>query len=1125
MRSPSAFAAIESYPVNRQLESRIRAIFPKSVRFAAALGALFCAGRLVAGDADNLQAPPGFVVTQYADDRLAHDIFSMTIDAFGRVVVSGPGYVRILVDSNGDGVADSYKQFADGPATGAQGMFFLGRDLFCTGDAGLLRFRDQDGDDRADGPPDVFLRLKTGGEHFTHSVQKGPDGLWYLVVGNEGRISRSYATLLTSPVKDPRAGTMIRLKPDLSGGEVVADGMRNAYDFAFNEAGDLFTFDSDNEREVTLPFYRPTRVLQLLPGSDAGWVSQSYIRPSSYPDAPPVVASFGRGSPTGMVCYRHTQFPADYRDTLFVLDWTFGRVMAVRTTKAGAGWRAESAPFLMPKGEFGFAPTDIEVGPDGCLYVSVGGRGTRGAVYRVEYKGPGASPAVKPIDSLTTCLTAPQPQSSWSRASWIPEAKRLGREPFLTAAFDSLRATAERLRAIEILTELFDGIDAASLARFATDASPGVRARAVWSAGRSPRTAYPQEALKPFLDDAEPWVARAALEAVWSVRLNGPSDSLMTSIVHKLGDADPAVRFAAARLIGRLDEKQAAAIRLTLDDTNLTAKLWFTFGRCERTKHLDLGALQTAIDVFERAETPKLKLEAVRVMEIALGDCGPGHTIAPMFEGYTSRLDLAAHERELDPTRIRIAKSFPTGDANVDFEFARLIAMLAPANVQLLDHVLAKITADSDPVEDIHYLVVAGRIGVDRSGPESQKIAEALVNLQPKIAARKLNQDLNWDNRVGEMYKRLVALDEDLPATVVAQKEFGRPEHVLFLSEINPEVVKPAIEAFLKRSHEDPQFKWSNNLVFLLGESPAAEHRELVRQKYADFALRSAAVITLAQKPEEIDRPKFDAGLESQQLEVVAASLAALDKLPVAESPAERFALVAALRRLGHEKPEFVIRERVAKLVARSAKRDFGFVSGVAGYRQQPEVLARAESWLQETYPAEFAKAKVESADDSRQVAKLLSGVNWSEGDIHRGRALFESRTCTQCHGGSSGLGPDLAGVARRFSREDLFTAIAQPSRDVSPRYQATMIQTTGGQVYTGMIVYEAVDGLLLRTAANQTFRIKPSEIEERRALKTSLMPAGLLKDLKSTDLADLYAYLRSLSGDHLATGLSGPIR
>ena len=991
-------------------------------------------------------------------------------------------------------------------------MYFLGRDLFCTGDAGLLRFRDANNDDRADGPPDVFLRLKTGGEHLTHSVQKGPDGWWYLVVGNEGRITHSYANLLTSPVKEPRAGTIIRLKPDLSGGEVVADGMRNAYDFAFNESGDLFTFDSDNEREVSLPCYRPTRVLHILPGSDAGWVSQSYIRPSSYPDAPPLVASFGRGSPTGVACYRHTQFPPYYRDTLFVLDWTFGRVMAVRLTRDGAGWRAQSAPFLTPKGEFGFAPTDIEVGPDGCLYICVGGRGTRGAVYRVAYKGSSDREPASPPKStfpLAMCLTAPQPLSSWSRALWVPEAKKLGRDAFLMAALDSLRSTSERVRAIEIVTELFDGIDPASLARFASDESPSVRARAVWSAGRSPRMAYAQEALKPYLDDAEPWVARAALEALWSVRLNGPSDSLMTSIVHKLGDSDGAVRFAAARLIGRLDAKQADAIRLTLEDTNQTAKLWFTFGRCERTKELDLASLQTAIEVFEKADSSRLKLEAVRVMEIALGDCGQGHAIFPMFDGYTSRLDLAAHERQLDPTRIGIAKLFPAGDPEVDFEFARVIAMLAPANIGLLDQVLAKITAESDPVQDIHYLTVAGRIGVDRSAPESQKIAQALVNLQPKITAWKLNQDLNWDNRVSEMYKRLVALDEDLPATVIAQKGFGRAEHVLFISEISPELVKPAIDAFLKRSHEDPQFKWSNSLVFLLGESPAAEHRELVRQKYADFALRSAAVMTLAQKPEEIDRPKFDAGLQSPQLEVVVASVAALDKLPLTESPTERFALVAALRRLSHEKHEFIVRERVARLLARNAKQDFGFVYGAAGYRQQPQVLERADRWLQETYPVEFAKAKADSTDDPQQVAKLLARVNWSDGDAERGHKLFEARTCTQCHGGSSGLGPDLSGAARRFSREDLFYG----DRAAQPRCFAPLSghDDSNGE-RTGLHGIDRLRGRGRRLVANGSqsdHSHQTVQIEERRTLTTSLMPVGLLKDLNSTELADLYAYLR----------------
>ena len=45
----------------------------------------------------------------------------MTFDSLGRCVVSGPGYVRILHDDDGDGRADRTTDFANGPRTGAAG--------------------------------------------------------------------------------------------------------------------------------------------------------------------------------------------------------------------------------------------------------------------------------------------------------------------------------------------------------------------------------------------------------------------------------------------------------------------------------------------------------------------------------------------------------------------------------------------------------------------------------------------------------------------------------------------------------------------------------------------------------------------------------------------------------------------------------------------------------------------------------------------------------------------------------------------------------------------------------------------------------------------------------------------
>src|SRR5579872_4888967 len=288
------------------------------------------------GEDLGLTVPEGFTITRYADDTLAHDIFAMTIDTQGRVVVSGPGYVKILVDSDHDGVADRTIHFADGPKTGAQGLYFYGRNLLCTGDAGLIHYTDENADDRADGPPDVLLKIKTGGEHHAHAIRRGPDGWWYLIAGNFSEVTKGYVTESTSPVKTPHGGVILRLKPDVSGAEIIADCFRNAYDFDFDPQGEVFAYDSDGERDISLPWYMPTRLFHVIPGGAHGWISENCKHPDYFLDAAPVVATTGRGSPSGMVCYRHTQFPEKYRGGLFLLDWTFGRVMHVSLAPQGA---------------------------------------------------------------------------------------------------------------------------------------------------------------------------------------------------------------------------------------------------------------------------------------------------------------------------------------------------------------------------------------------------------------------------------------------------------------------------------------------------------------------------------------------------------------------------------------------------------------------------------------------------------------------------------------------------------------------------------------------------------------------------------------------------------------------
>src|SRR5437870_7950564 len=127
------------------------------MRFTRSLLVLAIAALMVSPlSADNIQhglrVPPGFEITEFADSKLANDIFSMTLDPHGRVVVSGRGYIRILVDDDNDGRADRAIDFADGPKDGAQGMLWEGSVLYFTGSGGLRRFRVSERGDRADGP-------------------------------------------------------------------------------------------------------------------------------------------------------------------------------------------------------------------------------------------------------------------------------------------------------------------------------------------------------------------------------------------------------------------------------------------------------------------------------------------------------------------------------------------------------------------------------------------------------------------------------------------------------------------------------------------------------------------------------------------------------------------------------------------------------------------------------------------------------------------------------------------------------------------------------------------------------------------------------------------------------------
>src|SRR5262249_48045719 len=149
----------------------------------------------------------------------------------------------------------------------------------------------------------------------------------------------------------------------------------------------------------------------------------------------------------------------------------------------------------------------------------MGGRKTRGAIYRVDYPAAGNLALlatnwwVTSFSSVEAVLTVPQPLDAWSRTYWVPAAQQIGSAPFASVVANNSLDDSLRVRAVEVLTEVLGGLAPPVAAAGARANSPFVRARVAWSLGR-----IPAENMAPILSglatDVDPLVRRCALEAL-----------------------------------------------------------------------------------------------------------------------------------------------------------------------------------------------------------------------------------------------------------------------------------------------------------------------------------------------------------------------------------------------------------------------------------------------------------------------------------------------------------------------------------------------------------------------------------------------------------------------------------
>jgi putative heme-binding domain-containing protein len=147
-------------------------------------------------------------------------------------------------------------------------------------------------------------------------------------------------------------------------------------------------------------------------------------------------------------------------------------------------------------------------------------------------------------------------------------------------------------------------------------------------------------------------------------------------------------------------------------------------------------------------------------------------------------------------------------------------------------------------------------------------------------------------------------------------------------------------------------------------------------------------------------------------------------------------------------------------------------------------------------------------------LTKLETGLKGRNYD--RGRAMFAAANCFACHrfaGEGGSFGPDLSGLAGRFSPRDLIESIVEPSKVISDQYQAVVIRKTDGQIVTGRIINLHGDTYHVNTDMLNpagTVNVRRSEVEEMQPSAVSMMPAGLLDTLHEDEVLDLLAFLLS---------------
>ncbi|NEO20707.1 MULTISPECIES: sorbosone dehydrogenase family protein [unclassified Moorena] len=354
----------------------------------------------------SLKVPAGFQVNVFADGLDRPRWLALTPTGDILVTETRANRIRLLRDSNGDGVADVKKTFASA-SNGLNipfGMAFADQYFFLGNTNAVLRFPYTKGQEQLTGKGQKIADLPGGGynQHWTRNVVVSPNlNKIYVSIGSRSNVDRE-------PL--PRASVQV-MNLDGSNQQTFAYGLRNPVGLDFHPiTGELYT--TVNERDLIGDDLVPDYFTRIRQGEFYGW-PYAYLAPhlidprqttngqSIKPELvaqtrTPDVLFQSHSAALGLQFYDGQTFPEKYRNGAFVAfrgSWNRNR---------GTGYKVVFVPFKTDRRPLGYyedfltgflidssgpttwgRPVGLLVLKDGSLLVT---EEANNRIYRIQYR-------------------------------------------------------------------------------------------------------------------------------------------------------------------------------------------------------------------------------------------------------------------------------------------------------------------------------------------------------------------------------------------------------------------------------------------------------------------------------------------------------------------------------------------------------------------------------------------------------------------------------------------------------------------------------------------------------------------------------------------------------------------